>query len=339
MAPHIETDELPAAWRALAGSHEGEGWQTITVATGNPCRILAGIHHPGREESLLVGFRQVPPRPASGLPGGNGFLVRPAELASSPDGLTWFSLVRQPAGSLDMFTMMAADVLGVLDANAGLSQEGLLQLFLRRIRAWQSFMLRSTDGVLDPEAEVGLVGELVMLGMLLDSGLSPRMAIDGWNGPMDGLQDFAFEGGSIEVKATLAKGRFPVTINSLDQLDESQLIHLFLTGVRLATDAHGASLPDLVDGIRTTLQADTEALARFDFKLVHAGYLDRLSASYTRKFAVTEQRVFPVVEGFPKLCRGTVATGITEARYHLDLDLVSGPTEELDRALQILGVI
>ncbi len=337
MARPTETGELPAAWRALAGRHEGEGWQTIPVAAGSPCRVLAGIHHPGREESLLFGFRQVAVRPASGLPGGSGFTVRPANLASNQEGLTWFALERQPAGSLDMFTMMSTDVLEVLNASAALSQEGLLQLFLRRVRAWQSFMLRSATGILGPEAEVGLVGELVVLGALLDSGFPRQDAVDAWNGPFDGLQDFVFGGGSMEVKATVARGKFPVTIGSLDQLDETPLTYLFLVGIRLAIDASGISLPDLVARIRDTIEGEDDALAQFDLRLVHSGYLDRLSASYTRKFQVTEQKVFPVDDGFPRLCRAMVARGITEARYHLDLDLVSSQPVDLDRALQTLG--
>src|SRR3546814_665484 len=51
MAPQTKHhEELLAAWRALAGHQESEGWRTIQVVYGGSCRFLAGRHFPGNEE-------------------------------------------------------------------------------------------------------------------------------------------------------------------------------------------------------------------------------------------------------------------------------------------------
>jgi hypothetical protein len=68
--------------------------------------------------------------------------------------------------------MMAEDVVAALDAlSANSDDAALLHHFLARIRAWQDFMRRGDDGMLSPEAELGLYGELEFLEGLISCGL------------------------------------------------------------------------------------------------------------------------------------------------------------------------
>ena len=73
--PPSDMDDLRAAWRALAGTGQGDGWQTIAIAADAPCSVLAARRKPGDEEAVLVGFRSVPAVPGSRLPQGHGFEV------------------------------------------------------------------------------------------------------------------------------------------------------------------------------------------------------------------------------------------------------------------------
>ena len=72
---------------------------------------------------------------------------------------------------------------------------------------------RQRDGVLGPEAEVGLVGELDVLDSHARAGHAA--ATQPWRrgrGPSDGLQDFVLGTGAIEVKTTMsAPSGFPAT--------------------------------------------------------------------------------------------------------------------------------
>lgn len=339
MGRHIETGELTSAWRALAGDSSSNGWQSIRIAADNPCMILAGRHFPGNEEAIIVGFRHKRALSDAQLPEGKGFLVSKADIQNELDGILWVSLMKQPAGSVDMFAMMATDVIGALHVQTSLHQEGLLQVFLHRIRAWQSFMERASDGVLSSDAEVGLFGELVVFKHLVELGVPTSYVIDAWQGPLDGLHDFAFRTGAIEVKATIAAGRFSATIGTLDQLDDTHSKPLFLSAVRLRLDGEGITLPELITATRETLAPEPATLALFEIRLLQAGYLDLRSEAYTRRFQVAEERLMRVQDDFPRLTRHMVSREIIDAQYQLDVDLTASWEVSVKQAVELLGVI
>ena len=57
MDPLNKAEEIASAWKALAGNSRGdESWMTIPVSLKSSCKLLAGRHHPGNEEAVLVGF-------------------------------------------------------------------------------------------------------------------------------------------------------------------------------------------------------------------------------------------------------------------------------------------
>ena len=116
----------------------------------------------------------------------------------------------------------------MLNNLSGSNPPTILRALLDRVRAWQVFMDRSGDGALSPEAEVGLFGELVVLGEVIRQGVPPIVACESWEGPGGGLHDFRWSTGAIEVKATAAVGSFPARIGSLAQLDDSEIQPLFL---------------------------------------------------------------------------------------------------------------
>lgn len=339
MVRQIEPEELEAAWRALAGESGREGWRTISVAGQSRCRVLAGRHFPGNEEAVLVGFSSVSIPPAGSFPAGHGFTVTTVDLGNASEGCTWFGLVRQPAGRLEFFTMMANDVASALFTSEIAENDKLLALFLGRVRAWQIFMERDREGVLGAEAELGLHGELVVLLSLLQSGVSPALAVHGWYGPLDGIHDFRFPAGALEVKATATAGTFPATISSLEQLDDSLISPLFLAGARFRLDAAGENLPRRVDTIRQLLHCDLSTLAAFDTRLLHAGFFPAMSDRYTRAFVHDVTKFFRVEEGFPKITHRSVHTAIRRGRYEIDLDLVDCVEIPLTSVLSSIGAL
>jgi hypothetical protein len=200
-------------------------------------------------------------------------------------------------------------------------------------------MRRGTDTILSPEAEIGLFGELICLRSLMDAGLTPATAIEGWIGPLNGLQDFFLGGGAVEVKTTIAIAGFPATIGSLDQLDTSTRQPFFLAAIRIRLDVSGMSLPEIVNDMRTRLREDPAAQHMLNIKLIHAGYLDAVSEDYKRSFAHVSTRMFHVGEGFPRLTRASVPLQITQARYDLDIDTINADTVAVSAVLDQLGVI
>lgn len=338
MARPSDREELQAAWRALGGRPDSEGWRTIPIARSSPCRVLAGRHFPGNEEALLVGFATCRLPPSNLLPQGRGFLVSREEVPGQQEH-AWIALRRQSAGRLDLFAMMALDVLDAIDQSREVSNERLVDVFIARITAWQEFMRRGPDGALSAEAEVGLAGELALLNMLLDASLPGPVVFEAWQGPLGGLHDFAIGGGAIEVKATVSPAGFPARIGSLDQLDDSIVRPLFVAGVRLALDSLGSSLPDLVGALRERLSSDPTMLVNLNTLLLHAGYLDAVSDRYFRRFTPAGARFLRVTEGFPRLTRFNTPAEIRAARYELDLDLIGSASHSWSDVLKELGLI
>lgn len=113
---------------------------------------------------------------------------------------------------------------------------------------------------LGPEKELGLVGELRFLNLLLDAGILQFTAVDAWKGPHDGLHDFQIGLGSVEIKSTMIPDGFPVRIGSLEQLDDTNCPPLFLAGLRFSTQEAGKTLTELVDATRQRLDADPAAM-------------------------------------------------------------------------------
>jgi len=339
MALQTDLERLQSAWRALAGDGKGDGWHTIPIELGGPCRLLAGRHFPGDEEAVLVGFNSVRMPPDSQFPQGRGFRVEKVR-HEIPGGIqAWVSLSRQSSGSLDMFARMAEDVICILRARDHASDETVFQLFLGRIKAWQEFMERGKDDVLGPEAEVGLFGELLVLKMILEALGSPIIALESWNGPLDGLQDFLIGTGAIEVKSTVAVNGFPANIVSLEQLDASLVQPLFLAGIRLSLDVSGKTLPEVIAELSGILSDEAAVQGMFENLVLRAGFLWAFSDSYKRRFNHTGTMIVPVGKNFPKLTRDNVDIAIRKARYELDLDLVTVSDIGLNRALEELGAI
>lgn len=338
MVQQNNQNRLQSAWRALAGDGIGDGWRTIPIEIGGTCRLLAGRHFPDDKEAILVGFNSITVPSDDHLPRGRGFQVEKVTYKVPGITDTWISLSRQAAGSIEMFARMAEDIMNMLCAYDHANDEELFKLFLYRIKAWQEFMERGRSEILGHEEEIGLFGELSFLKKLLEAKVPAIIALEGWHGPLDGLQDFSFGTGAIEVKSTLATNGFYATISSLEQLDESLIQPLFIAGIKLSLDRCGITLPEVIAGLRHVFSDNYIALGLFDSLVLHAGFLECCSGSYERRFLYKGMMVLPVDADFPSLTRADVNIAIMRARYELDLGLVSSDEIELNQALKELGV-
>lgn len=329
------SEEFLLAWQSLPRSGAESGWQTIPVtAPSAGCAIRAGRKHPAGQEAVLAGFNEALLPASEKLPDGQGFFV---ERVAMDDGWTWLAITRSESGQFDLFVAMVCDVVGLLDAAGQTDQQTQMRLFIERVRAWQDFMRKGVT-VLGPEREVGLIGELTVLGRLLDEGLGCGSVIDAWKGPLDGEQDFELGMGAIEVKATVSQTGFPARVGSLQQLDDYIRQPLFLVGVKLRLNAEGFNLSSLVAQTRERLRDAPAAAVKFDRLLLDAGHYDGHASQYTRRFELAEFRVCEVTGNFPRLTTGNVPAGVTAASYNIDLDRTEEAHLSLEQALEKLGL-
>jgi hypothetical protein len=335
----MTVNSLLQTWIALEGAQEGVGWKLMPLQKRGGTEVRAGRKFPDNREALVCGFNQGVVPPAKALPKGRGFEVEvvDSELISKSTPL-WISLCRKETGSLELFTLMAADIISVLDATLPEQSDYAFKTFMSRISAWQDFMQRETESSLGKEAELGLVGELTVLSALLGHGLPAPYALDCWQGPSDGLQDFLLGSGAIEVKTTSSGIGASVQIGSLEQLDDALLKPIFLGLVRLIQDEPGgATLPQIVVALREQMSGDTSAYSSLESKLLQAGYIDAHAARYTRRYQIVAVRFYPMVREFPRLTRSAIDPGVINARYSIVLD-DSLPTLELPEVIRQLGV-
>lgn len=336
MAHQSDVADIGAAWAALRDqTGQGPGWRTIPLADHDTWQLIAGVRHPGGEEAILVGFAAASPVADGDLPRGGGFLVERVRKLEGPRMAAVIALTREPAASLELFTAMVENVSDLLQRHGNSAPARLLQLFISRIRAWQSFMSRPKTARMSDEEELGLFGELVFLEALLEAGVPDADAIGCWQGPFDGLHDVAFEGGAIEVKTTLASSGFPVRISSLEQLDEAIVPLLFLAGVRATLKADAETLPERIARLRERLP--TSLRSGFDMRLLHAGYDPALADEHVRRLGCAELRLLEIGGEVPRLSRSTLPPAIRAAVYDLDLDLIDAARPDLVSALSQLG--
>lgn len=332
------SNDFLLAWSSLSGDDAEPGWRSIALSPSGPLDVRAGRRSPDNAEAVLVGFPTAKIPAADKLPEGQGFSVERADLEGA--GKLWIALSRKSAGSTDLFAAMSCDVIGALDdaVAAGADETRLTRVCIGRVGAWQEFMRKGTQA-LSPEAEIGLVGELALLGAIISAGVAAAQAIESWVGPLDGIQDFEIGIGALEAKATLSTKGFPAKIGSLEQLDDSVRQPLFVAGARFRQVESGINLPEFVAAMRTTVQGDAEAMRLLSERLLAAGYIDSHKGRYPRRFALNDIRVVKVGEGFPRLTPGTAPVGITRVMYEIDLDKAPGDNVGVDAALKQLGAI
>ena len=198
-----------------------------------------------------------------------------------------------------------------------------LAVALAHLKRWKAFLAGRNARLLSPEEVRGLYGELHVLRRLYHDTLPQAAAVDAWLGPEDSHQDFIFGDRAIEVKSLSGRERSTVRISSEDQL-ESTLPELFLLTQRLSNmpDADQAlSLNGMVSLIESELSV-ADAIEQFGDKLAGMGYAPL--AEYDRpRFVASGLQGYRVAEGFPRLIRSEVPTGVTKVSYEIMLEAVA----------------
>lgn len=198
-----------------------------------------------------------------------------------------------------------------------------LAVALAHLRRWKAFLAGRNARLLSPEEVRGLFGELHVLRLLYQDTLPQASAVDAWCGPDDTHQDFIFGNRAIEVKSLSGRERSTVRISSEDQL-ESLADELFLLTLRLSNQpdaAEAVSLNGIVSLIESEL-ADADAIEQFADKLAGLGYVP-LAEYDAASFVVGGLQGYRVTDGFPRLIRSKLPTGIAKVSYDIMLEAIA----------------
>jgi hypothetical protein len=194
----------------------------------------------------------------------------------------------------------------------------------RRVLArWRRFWGQVPRSMLSREQQIGLFGELWFAALWLAAHTTIGAAVKKWRGPFGARHDFEWSGTSVEVKVTTVTRALVHRINGIDQLVPPENGRLFLFSIRVREEGGASnSLPALIQRIRGELETDDEALNQFETALIQVGYSPLHEHEYAKLLLrVVEQRLFTVVEGFPRITSASFTSGPPAAIERLEYDV------------------
>ena len=197
----------------------------------------------------------------------------------------------------------------------------VLEIILRRFEDWKDLLKTAKQWSF--KRTKGVLAELLYLKDFLIPEIGVDSAIEAWEGPFGGDQDFSLENEWREVKA-IVSGRNNVQISSVEQLDSSQVGRLVVLSLdKSANDKTQITLGGLIQGIRDELlHASIGAKRRFEDACHFIG-LDRCLTLDKYGFLCKDVRTYQVTEAFPCIRQRALPVGVENIKYTLDLNVVA----------------
>lgn len=215
-------------------------------------------------------------------------------------------------GEDELFDTFLGDLMDLVIRMHGEPIDSRAHSLERRAACWRDFM-HATDTELSPERERGLFGELTVLALLLEKGVSKPLA-ELWTGPLRNEHDFCIsKTEAIEVKTSASKLPFVPRIDNVMQLDSTNREDLKLVAVHLIEESEGVTLAELYRRVEHMLSyADRDELKNLmlvqHVDLEHPGReLKRFSVNFVRTFRA---------DSLPRITK-TTCPGIVDALYRI----------------------
>lgn len=312
-----------AHWESLKAlgpeQRAGSRYTTTFIGEANGVRRFLAMRWP---EALPSMFLEAPADafPRSGL----SFRTKTfAVLAEHFDGLParsrGLALDLVDPSFVDLFALLSTSLMSVVEAAP--SAREAINAAAACLARWRRFVERG-GGLLGPEEQTGLIGELVVLGRIARTR-TPQEALAGWSAPSGSVRDFEFADVAIEVKAYQAASGASLRINDPAQLDEDPGRPLYLAAVRLAEGESGLSLPEAIERVRQFFVTDADALRGFDDSLIRCGYIVEHAPMYQSKHVVGPLSLHAVKSGFPRIRPAEIMPGVDHVQFSIPIGAVA----------------
>lgn len=304
-------------------NHQSDPWQAVMRPSGRQ-ELLAQLHPSC--EGVYVGLDnqgnrhllvQVPASARSRLlMSTRGLVAEVCELRLvGTEPHMWVDISCVLPSLNETFTLVASDLAVALAA----SSDDPMGAVIRTLDKWRRFWGATSLG-LSLEAELGLFGELWFLDQWVPAVEGPLL----WVGPTGNRHDFVSESVSVEVKTTMGTNG-PIThhISSLDQMASPQNGRLLFFSLRVVQDAGARnSLNSLIDRLRLKFSGRPDLALAFESALQQANA--PIAAAEAKRFRVTDQGLYDVREGFPRLTKddiNLIAPNVIDVSYGIDMSL------------------
>jgi len=258
------------------------------------------------------------------------------ESERTPDELSTLLITLKRQEDREIFHHLCTDIIEA--ARGCVSESDAVREAIARTWKWHALLRQQSDGRLSPQAQQGLIGELLFLEKLLDL-VAPAAALEFWRGPLDEPRDFVGNGNAVEVKARQA-GLGHILISSEDQLaDCSGELGLVCVEISPATSgSEGAfTLDDAVQRIGALVEArDPSAQPVFSALLAAAGWIEEHLYD-DRHWVDGPFDAYAVGDGFPRITPAQLEAGISGVKYQLDLLACEPFRRSFESALSLIA--
>lgn len=331
--------ELADVWASLATQGtQGDGYLRLRVAGHGDWSVYAAVAKPSGLAALLL---EVPTRAVASIDAiafsSRGLRIGVTPLVSGSKGRSMLVLGLESNEFSDVFFTFSTAI--VSELRRAETSEDATKTLNGQLARWIRFLEQFSSDALSEQAQLGLFGELIVLGELVEI-VGAREAAQAWCGPAAAPQDFQLRDVGLEVKSTRAGPPHVVRVTSLRQLDGSKLARLFLKYLVFdRMEGDGGTLPDVVQRLRSMMSSDFTALRDFENKLADAGYLDAHVAQYSRVGFIGRQNLLlDVRKGFPRISPASVPPGVGEVSYTVQLGaLTQFVVDHAQLRTQLLG--
>ena len=241
------------------------------------------------------------------------------------DGKNALSFSCKEASNKDLFCRLCFDMLE--SARNATPSEKYTRL-IQRYYAWYRMLEGVRPAELSVNQQKGLCGELIFLDNLIDKR-GDRIAIESWMGPSGADQDFIMEDTWVEVKSVSFSAE-SVQISSLEQLSPQTpgFLSVYKMEQTNGLDPKRFSVYSLASNIAKRIANHPELEIEFREKIFFAGCDIEEDIYKTTFFALKEESLYAVRDGFPRLIKAAIPSGILSATYTIDLKNISSFKKE-----------
>jgi hypothetical protein len=233
-------------------------------------------------------------------------------------GISRLTLTLHDHEDFEIFRVLCADLLEVTRGFAPDEGARARRILLGRLRQWQEVLARRRMKLLSHNEIMGLVGELLFLRDVMLPRFGLPLAVGCWRGPYGDEQDFAVADLIVEVKTQGTTADRRLRISSEDQLDTSaSRVVICQQGVARcdAEEPSAVSLNGIANELIAAAGSVPDCRARLVLGLDVAGW--RELPEYDDYWLLIDRNYFEVSEGFPRITRTDLRSGVEDVRYRI----------------------
>lgn len=194
-------------------------------------------------------------------------------------------------------------------------QNSVITFLEQQYSKWSEFFGGSSSSKLEINRNIGLFGELWFL-LDLVKNYGPHLASSWW-GPFQNHNDFEFSKGVVEIKSTIVLGKNKISVNGVNQFQDSFGRNVHLLSMTFVPDQEAFSISDLISELISLKVPESEITNRIS----RIGHFDEIvSGSAGMKLALVSGELYSVSENFPIIKSGCIPRQVSGLNYQITLD-------------------